>query len=337
MKYSLELKVGALVVASLGLLAGFVAMLGGFSFGSMLHFYVDFGFSGNIHEGAPVKISGIKVGKVEKIQFLAGEIDPQLGRPVQVRLTVQVEERVRNAIHDDAQFFVNTQGVLGEQYLEIEPGRNTNSAVAPFSKWRGTDPPRSDLIIARLYEFLDSVTRLLQEDKELLRDLLRSSAKVARSLDKLLGDNETEVKKILANVDRLTAESAELVAKLEKGVGSGEEIRKILSHVEAISAELHNDLSPLLQKTKRALDGVGDVAALLGPDEKKKLVRALDDLLALSAKANSLASDTQTLLQDVRRGKGTAGALLVDPQIYDDLRELTRDLKRHPWKFFWKE
>jgi phospholipid/cholesterol/gamma-HCH transport system substrate-binding protein len=39
----------------------------------------------------------------------------------------------------------------------------------------------------------------------------------------------------------------------------------------------------------------------------------------------------------VRKGKGTAGALLVDPQIYDDLKELVRDLKRNPWKFFWKE
>ena len=32
-----------------------------------------------------------------------------------------------------------------------------------------------------------------------------------------------------------------------------------------------------------------------------------------------------------------AGALLVEQQIYDDLKELVRDLKRNPWKFFWKE
>ena len=50
-----------------------------------------------------------------------------------------------------------------------------------------------------------------------------------------------------------------------------------------------------------------------------------------------MASDAQSLLSDVKRGKGTAGALLTDPQIYDDLKELTRDLKRNPWKFFWKE
>ncbi|HMY58543.1 MAG TPA: MlaD family protein [Pseudomonadota bacterium] len=333
----LELKVGTLIVVSGGLLAMFIAILGGFSFGPTSRIYVDYDFSGNIHEGAPVKISGIKVGKVEKIEFFGGELDPQVNRRVQVRLTVQIEERARKAIHDDAEFFVNTQGVLGEQYLEIAPGRHENTQLPPGSKVKGVDPPRSDLIIARLYEFLDAVTRLLQEDKESLRDLLRSAAKVARSLDKLLGENEAEVKKLLTDLDRLTAETAELVAKLDKGVGTGEELHKTLANIESISTELKTELAPLLQKTKRALDGVGDVAQLLGPEEKKKLQRSLDDLLVLSGKVSQVAGDAQSLLSDVRRGKGTVGALIVDQQIYDDLKELTRDLKRNPWKFFWKE
>jgi phospholipid/cholesterol/gamma-HCH transport system substrate-binding protein len=333
----LELKVATLVLVSLGLLAMFIAILGGFSFGPVSRIYVDYDFSGNIHEGAPVKISGIKVGKVEKIEFLGGEIDPQVNRRVQVRLSVQIEDRARKAIHEDAEFFVNTQGVLGEQYLEIAPGTAEKPLLSPGSKVRGIDPPRSDLIIARLYEFLDAITRLLREDKESLRDLLRSSAKVARSLDKLLGESESEVKKLLIDLDRLTAETVELVAKLDKGIGSGEELRKTLVNIEAISTELRGEIPPLVQKTKRALDGVGDVAALLGPEEKKKLQRSLDELLLLSSKVSAVAGDAQLLLGDVRRGKGTVGALLVDQQVYDDLKELTRDLKRNPWKFFWKE
>lgn len=333
----LELKVATLVVVSLGLLAMFIAILGGFSFGPVSRLYVDYDFSGNIHEGAPVKISGIKVGKVEHIAFHGGEVDPEVKRRIQVRLTVQIEERARKAIHEDAEFYVNTQGVLGEQYLEIAPGSPDKPLLPLGSKVLGVNPPRSDLIIARLYEFLDAVTKLLREDKESLRDLLRSSAKVAKSLDKLLGDNEAEVKKLLINLDRLTAETAELVGKLDQGLGSGEELHKTLVNIAAISTELKTELGPLLQKTKRALDGVSDLASTLGPEEKKKLHRSLDELLALSSKVSAVASDAQSLLSDVKRGKGTAGALLTDPQIYDDLKELTRDLKRNPWKFFWKE
>jgi len=42
-------------------------------------------------------------------------------------------------------------------------------------------------------------------------------------------------------------------------------------------------------------------------------------------------------MNDIRHGRGTPARCLVDQQIYDDLKELTRDLKRNPWKFFWKE
>ena len=43
------------------------------------------------------------------------------------------------------------------------------------------------------------------------------------------------------------------------------------------------------------------------------------------------------MVTDLRAGKGTAGALLSRDEVYSDLRELIRDLKRNPWKFFWKE
>ena len=334
---ALELKVGALIVASLAVLAAFVALLGGFSLKPTFRVYVDYDFSGNIHEGAPVKISGIKVGKVERIEFRGGAYDEQTKRRVQVRLTVQIEERAKSAVHKDAEFFVNTQGVLGEQYLEIAPGSYEQPALEPGAIVRGTSPPRTDLIIARLYEFLDSVTTLLRDDKDALRDLVRSLAKVARSLDKLLGDNEAEVKKLLGDLDRLTAASALLVEKLDKGLGSPEELHRLLANIEAISTEMRGELQPLLTKTKRALDGVGELTALLAPEERRKLLRMLDALVTLSDKLQGVATDASQIVADIKRGRGTAGALLVDPQIYEDLKELTRDLKRNPWKFFWKE
>jgi phospholipid/cholesterol/gamma-HCH transport system substrate-binding protein len=334
---ALELKVGALIVVSLALLVGFVALLGGLSLSPTFRVYVDYDFSGNIHPGAPVKISGIKVGKVEEVQFKGGELDPEVNRRVQVRLVVRIEERAKNAIHEGAEFFVNTQGVLGEQYLEIAPGPYDKPPLRPDTKVRGIDPPRTDLIIARLYEFLDAVTSLLREDKEVLRDLLRSGARVARSLDKLLGENQEDVRKLIGDLDRLTAASADFVAKLDKGVGSAEELHRMVVNIEQISGELRGEITPLVQKTKRALDGVGELATLLGPEDKKKLLRALDELMVVGTKVQAVATDASALVGDIKKGRGTVGALLVDQQIYDDLKELTRDLKRNPWKFFWKE
>ena len=334
---SLEIKVGALVFVSLALLVSFVAVLGGFSFQRGHRYFVDYDFSGNIHAGAAVKISGIRVGKVEDVRFLGGVLDEKVKRRVQVRLTLIVEGRAREAIHDDAEFFVNTQGVLGEQYLEIAPGSYTRPLLPVESVVRGVDPPRTDLIIARLYEFLDSVTQLLKEDKDVIRDLLRSGAKVVRTLDQLLTENRAEIKDLLVHLDKLTAEASQLLGKIDRGVGDAEQLKRTLSNIESISGTIRTQIDPLISKTKRALDGVTEVTALLGPEERKKLIVALDELVAVGGKVQLLATDAQVLVEGVRKGKGTAGALLVDPQIYDDLKELVRDLKRNPWKFFWKE
>ena len=42
-------------------------------------------------------------------------------------------------------------------------------------------------------------------------------------------------------------------------------------------------------------------------------------------------------MADIQRGKGTVGQMLQDQEIYDDIKELIRDIKRHPWKLIWED
>lgn len=334
---SLEYKVGALIVISLALLGAFLLLLGNFSFRGGTRIRIHYDFSGNLQSGAAVKISGIKVGKVEEVRYLGGEIDPDTGKRVQVRVVAFVEDRVKESIRKNAEFFINTQGVLGEQYLEIQPGSWDQPPLDPAHPVAGVNPPRTDLIVARLYEFLDSITSLLKEDKDVIRDFLQSGASVVRTLDDLLKTNKQQIGKLLGNVDALSREAAQLLGSIRAGVGDGAKLKATLGNIEALSASIRRDIDPLIAKAKKALDGVDRVTSVVGPGERDKLVKALDELVSVGEKADKLTSDAQLLVADVRKGKGTAGALLVDPQIYDDLKELVRDLKRNPWKFFWKE
>jgi phospholipid/cholesterol/gamma-HCH transport system substrate-binding protein len=329
----LELKVGALILFSMALLGGFVALLGNFSLRGGHRIYVDFDFSGNIQSGAAVKISGIKVGKVEEVRFLGGQLDPQTKRRVQVRLVAWIEDRVKDAVRKNAEFFVNTQGVLGEQYLEIQPGNFEQPPLEEGAIVRGVDPPRTDLIVARLYEFLDSITSLLRDDKDVIRDFLKSGSSVVRTLDGILKDNQTEIGRLLVNVDNLTKEGASLLSSIKNGVGDASQLKATLANIEALSASVRREIDPLIAKAKKALDGVDRITSV----DKDKIERALDELEKVSTKADRIAGDAQVVMANIRQGKGTAGALLVDQQIYDDLKELVRDLKRNPWKFFWKE
>jgi len=49
------------------------------------------------------------------------------------------------------------------------------------------------------------------------------------------------------------------------------------------------------------------------------------------------STDARLVLKTIRRGEGTIGGLVQDPQVYDDLKEMLRDLKRNPWKFLWRD
>lgn len=334
---SIEVKVGILIFVALGVLAAFIVVLGNFSLASGFSFFVDFDFSGNLQSGAPVKVAGIKVGKIQRVDYLAGEKDPRSGRRVYVRVDVWVEQRVQGTIFEDAEFFINTQGVLGEQYLEIVPGSPGKRPVQPGQVLVGVTPPRMDLVVARLYEVLDGATRLLREDKQSISNLLRASTRAVKTVDLLLMENRDEIKRLLGSLEGFVAETGELIKSVRAGVGQPQHLRNLLTSVERTSVSVSRNIDTLLARTTSALDGVAKVTGAVGPEEQQKIRKALDQLVKLGDQVYSLTGDARQLLGRMNQGKGTAGALLVREELYEDLKEMVRDLKRHPWKFLWRE
>jgi phospholipid/cholesterol/gamma-HCH transport system substrate-binding protein len=332
----LEFKVGLLIVGALVILGGFIVVLGNFSLGKGYHLYVDYNFSGNIQPGAPVKVSGIKVGKVEDVLFYGGKIDEKTGRRVQVRLKVWVENRVKETIREDAEFFVNTAGVLGEQYLEIAPGSYDKPALAPDSVVVGVDPPRTDLIVARLYEFLDSVTTLLHDDKDMIRDLLKNGASAVAEVNQLLHDNREQIGKLLVSADKLAGEASGVLADVRTGIDPKVIGRTIADADRAIDTT-NGAIAQLTPKVQKALDEAIRVTGLLTAERVDKALATADAATVTLGKAGGLIDNVNGMVTDVRAGKGTAGKLLVKDDIYADVKELVRDLRRNPWKFFWKE
>ena len=71
---SIEVNVGALILVALGLLGAFVVVMGGLSFEPTLTVYVTFQNPGGLQAGAPVRISGVKVGRVSELEFRGGQV-----------------------------------------------------------------------------------------------------------------------------------------------------------------------------------------------------------------------------------------------------------------------
>jgi phospholipid/cholesterol/gamma-HCH transport system substrate-binding protein len=149
---------------------------------------------------------------------------------------------------------------------------------------------------------------------------------------------EDDLPRAIAEVETLLEESRLLVA----------ETRTTMERLETDLALTTDDARGLMRRTGRAVEGL-DIADTL--EDFKEPVRALVANLAdtgsriatLSSSAEGLLTKADTVLSDLavvssnmRQGRGTVGALLRDRELYDDIRELVLELKRHPWKAIWK-
>lgn len=333
----LEFRVGLLLLVALAVLVGFVVVLGSFSLRSGFTVYVDYDYVGNLQTGAPIKVSGIKVGKVKDLEFRGGAMDPVSKRRVQVRVKAWIEDRARESIRGDAELFINTAGVLGEQYLEIVPGRDyEHPPVSPGAILRGTDPPRTDLVVARLYEVLDGVSAVLRDDRQAIADLLRNSSSAVAEVNRLLVDNRQQVSALISNTSGLAREATETLRGVNQQLGGGR-LTQLVGRADTLLGTANQTL---LAATPPAVALLGDATRVTGLLTEARVDRALavaDKAATAATSAGGLIDNVNGLVTDLRQGKGSAGALLARDDVYADLRELIRDLKRNPWKLFWKE
>jgi phospholipid/cholesterol/gamma-HCH transport system substrate-binding protein len=334
----LEFKVGLLILAAAVILVGFVFVLGNLSLRSGFTVYVDYQFSGNLQEGAPVKVAGIKVGKVEAVRFLGGRLDEATGRRVQVRVEAWIEDRARDAIRQDAEIFINTAGVLGEQYLEIVPGDDFDRGpIERGAILRGNDPPRTDLVVSRLYEVLDNLSQVLRDDKDVIRDLLKNSASAVAEVNTLLVENRAQLGSLIASTGELASQAGATLDKVNQGLGDPAVIRRTLEHADGLLVAAQGAINQVTPPAVALLDDARRVTGVVTEARVDAALGAVDKAASAAAKAGGLIDNVDGMVTDLRKGKGTAGALLVKEDVYADVRELIRDLKRNPWKFFWKE
>ncbi len=335
---SIEVKVGVLILVSLGILAAFVLIMGGLSFEKTYTLYVDFDNPGGLQSGAPVRVAGVKCGKVNELQFMGGKIDPKTNRRTLVRAKISVEQRVKESIHDDADFYVTTQGVLGEQYLAIDPGTPGKGVMPENTIVKGIDPPRLDLFLAKAYELLDTTMNSIRNNRELISDIATNTAGLLKNLNLVLSDNRERINRIVANLETLSAEANTLTAHARSNYVDNPKIARTIDNIDKLSSDIQRDSGPMMKDAREAIANLNRVTKTVGGEEESaKLKKTIDEVAQLAARANATAADAQSIIAHVKKGNGTVGALVMDEAIYDDVQEMVRDLKHNPWKFLWRE
>ena len=349
---AIEVKVGALVLVALAVFAGFIFAISDVSFGgNQKVLYIDYSDAAGLKKGAPVKLSGIQIGQIQTVEFM-GQQDANLGRPVYVRVTAQVDGAYFDDLREDANFYIQTAGLLGEPYIEVFSPLSTAPSLEPGDVVQGVDPPSLARVMQTVADSLDGVKTLIDRLNEIegagtpiqVDEFVNNIGSLAGSLDErikanadhidsifedvagILDENRDTLKRTLTNVEGLSEEFEQLGATLNYGLGRGQELRDVMRNLDTTMEAVGREADPLMTSARSAVQQVDGIL-----QENREDIRTTLDNLA------SITDDVEGVTSSIANGEGNLGRLLQDEEIFEDAREMIRELKRRPWRLLWKE
>jgi phospholipid/cholesterol/gamma-HCH transport system substrate-binding protein len=232
--------------------------------------------------------------------------------------------------------------VLGDPFLEVDPGI-AKKAINSKGPLFGTDPPRLDLFLADAAELVKALNRLLVTNAGNIDRLIKGSAHLVSAADDFIsdtdsgGENSARFSRIMENVEQLTVDARVLLTNVNDKYVDNPKVEKTISHMSSISAKLDRDLDPLIKDIRSTIDMLNRVGSTIGPQEQQAIRSSLARLDKIARRTDDAVGKVQKMVDKVARGEGTAGAILADEEIYDDLKQLIRDIKQHPWKLIWED
>jgi len=342
----LEVRVGAFLLLGLAVTVGFVVVLGHVSWGRGNEVCADFAYLGGLEAGAPVKISGVHVGQVQRVSLLEPSTTPPPAKPVDslgrtstpwVRACMSLDERIAPLVTDATVFAVATQGVIGESYVEVEPHAGT--VLAGDKVVRGVDAPRLHVMALQVAALMNVAGDLFKPaDPQQPQAMGKAVVSLLGTMNGLLSDRRVAILAALDNVAAASADFRQVAAGIKAAVGDGAALHDLVDQTRGAATMMQREVPPVAARSTQALatlQALGDKAnrAL----DANALDRILNDTKATAQHMEQATADAQVLMKSVRRGEGTLGAFAQDPQLYDDVKELLRDVKQHPWKFLWRD
>jgi phospholipid/cholesterol/gamma-HCH transport system substrate-binding protein len=341
-----ELRVGITVVVSAVTLAVLLFLMSGtrglFSKRIMLQSYFD--NASGLREGAPVRLSGVDVGNVIHIRVVSDKDKQQT--PVEVIMKVSTKYGFN--LRRDSVISLETAGVLGETYLDIDSSQAIGPVVqdgdtiatqvhpdfnqvvrASQSTLQNMDAllKRADRILAFAESGKGSLGKLIYDPTLYnrisatvadLQGMVEDVAKGKGSLGALINKNDA-YDKFLATLDKLNA----VIDDVQAGKGTAGKLLK--------DPSLYNNANDTMANIKKVSEtissGKGSVGRLIEDDE-------------LAKKLDITITKLSELTSELEAGQGTAGKLFKDETLYNNANQmiteasaLVKAVKENPKKY----
>jgi phospholipid/cholesterol/gamma-HCH transport system substrate-binding protein len=328
-----ELKIGIVSLFALVIAAVLIFMIsgsGGF-FWQRYSIKTVFADIEGLKEGAPVRVAGVEIGAVKKMDFI--------GDKVEVTMDVSKEQQPR--ITDRSVASLGSISLLGEAAVDITP----HSKGKPVPEWGyvPSGPASGSLATAA-----EAATKSLEQTTALLSDVRLGRG----TLGKLVTDDT-----LYMQLNDFVASAEAVTRNLNSGRGTLGRLATNPAAAKSLEASLQN----LEMVTARIRNGEGSLGRLVNDDAlSKSVTSATNNLDAITGRINrgegtagklvtdaelynrlnSMADRLDKLTQSLAQGEGTAGQLLHDKQLYEnmngaitELHSLVKDIRADPKKY----
>jgi phospholipid/cholesterol/gamma-HCH transport system substrate-binding protein len=261
---TLELKVGAFVLAGLAVLAALVIQFGrvGEGFKTYYGLTVKFPDASGLLKGSDVLLAGAKIGRVS-----GGPRLVQSGQGVEVPL--RIYDYVK--IPAESKFTVGSSGLLGDRFVAVSmPAEAPESYIAKDSVIGGTRETG-----------LDDLTR---EGGFLVSDLRAAVQNVNTTISRLNAEalSPANLENLKASVEHLNTATTALAQStqkidgvIEKAGGTMDSAKKAADDVQVAIADARKTIQAATEVIQQATSGKGAFAALLTNQDLAKDLRAL--------------------------------------------------------------
>jgi len=339
-----QLRVGIMAIVALLLVVFLLFLLTGAEspFTDKAAVYTYMRDSAAMTEGSAVRLNGILVGKVKKIE-LSGSKDPERT----IRMTLQLEADTLKMIPEDSLIGFSAENVLGSKFLNIRRGMSPNP-VKPGGELKARDEQDFLEMVQSAMPLLHSMQSILSRVDKIVEQVEQGKG----SIGKLIYDEElySHVNRIVANTEKITdvvREGRGTFGKLLYEEEMYQDVRRTIARLDALADGLQRGegTAGKFLKDPGLYDELRGSAA-----ELKTLVADLNagkgsagKLLKDEALHNRIVATMDRLnatMDKLNAGQGTLGQLMVNPALYENLtattaevRNLMKDFRANPKKF----
>ena len=339
MKVKNELQAGLFLIVSLVVLVFGVYLLGQDKhiFASTTRYHTKFQNVRGLSEGAPVRLGGITVGRVEKISFSNN------AKSADITVSILVNSEHKPRIREDSKISLATQGLLGDQYVSISTGMGATE-LPPDSLIESNEPgdiadvlDKAGVVVDNTVEISDNINDVLKKFKGKTMDDIGG---ISKRLSNLLKEVE-EGDGFLHNLVYSSDEGDSLMGSLQNAAKS---LAAITDEVKSGEGLLHgliydksgDETIAAFTKAAKSLattaEHISEISAQIESGEGllHDLVygNSPEGVAEIVAKLNRSASNFEDASRALKNGEGTLGALLIDSSVYDNIVEVTDNAKR---------